>query len=273
MDVFYKNFYYPKTKKLKPFDLTKRRIQQFLQILFSKQYQTTESICEGVTEHYSHAKEIHFYESYSHFGFHENELEATPTLIKDLKNKSPQALVVGCGAGREVFALKKLCCFSKLTGIDVSLKMIDSANKLNRDSDIQFFNLKLEKIQKTYDLIWVTAILESHIQGQDNRIRFFKNIYNCLKEDGHTVFTPLIRPLHWKTLYFWGSQVLRFRWMIQSKWEEGDALVANLGAHHQNDKPVYCHFYPTKEHFKTELKAAGFNNSRELPQGTWVIKK
>jgi len=272
-EPFYENFYYPKAKPLGKSQLLKRRFKQLKQILFSKRYNSPADLFEGVSTHYSQDPEVQFYKAYSQYGLHENEQEALHEFIQTQKNKTRlSSLVVGCGAGREAFSLAKLEIFSTIFGIDISEEMVLAAKDQNTFSHVDFSQNEAHEVAGTFDLIWVTSILESHIQGRKHRVAFFKNLKEHLKQTGGIVLTPFVRPLHWKSPYFWSSQALKLRWIKNKTWEPGDVLVSNLGAHNQNEKLVYSHFYPSKYHFTSELYEAGFTNILELSQESWLIQ-
>ena len=270
---FFENFNYPKADKLGSWQLLTRRFGQLSQALFSPSYRSPQDLHKGVIKHYSHNEEVKFYKAYSDFGLHENEEEALEVAIQKLPNKPLRALVIGSGAGRETFALAARPEISTVTGIDTSLEMVTAARQVQGHNKTNFEHLNFLTHQKSYDLIWVTSILESHIQGKKNRIAFFKHISDSLESKGCAVITPLIRPLHWRNPCFWSSQILRLRWFSQTQWEPGDVLVSNLGAHRKNDHLVFSHFYPTRKNFVDELQRAGLNQPLELSQESWVIQK
>ena len=266
---FYDDFKYPIAPSLKPFGLFKRRVHQGLQILFSRRYKSPMSLKESVSSHYSLSQEVDFYSRYSSYGLHENELEAY-FWIKSQAREQSKALVVGCGVGREALFFEKQETFTQIDAFDNNPNMIEAAKSLHKESNVGF-RLSLLDSPSLYDLIWVTAILESHIQGRENRVAFFKEIKSFAKTDSYFVFTPQFKKMTWRHPYFWSSQLLRLRWKGKA-WEPGDVLLANLGAHHITEKLVYSHFYQSKEHFINELIEAGFNNFKELSGGSWVIQ-
>lgn len=260
----------PKKLPLSPSQLAKRRVNQTLQLLFSDRYKNKERLIKSTLDYYSDEQEVAFYSDYSLYGLHQNEEEALEFAFGWAT--SPKVLVVGCGAGREAFAIEKEYPTSKIFGIDISASMIDEAKKNNFQNKIEFLKCEAHELNDQYDMIWVTALLESHIQGSANRISFYRTLRElCNSTVTPVIFTPQIRKLHWKTLAFWSSVLLRLRWLGQKRWEVGDVLLSNLGAHNIHQHLVYSHFYPTEEHFKNELRAGGFSAFRKMPQESWVV--
>lgn len=273
-DSFYENFDYPKAPQLGPYQLLKRRWGQVNQLLFSEKCDSPESLSQGVNQHYSRPQEVNFYKAYANFGLHLNEGQAFYEVKKNHEEKElPSCLVVGCGAGREVFAIAKERIYSQVLGIDTSAAMIDAAQSIEMPSSVSFRQCGVQEVSGAYDLIWITSILESHIQGRHRRIAFYEEIFTRLKPGGCVIMTPFIRPLHWRNLHFWSSQLLRLRWLGTKQWEPGDVMVANLGSHNIARDLVYSHFYPSKGHFTEELNLAGFTKWLELHNESWVIRK
>lgn len=269
---FFENFHYPKTRALSLWSKIGRRVDQLLQILFSPRYQNFSRITDSVHDYYSHRDELEFYTAYAQYGIHENEQEA---LEKAFRNnpKIKKVLMIGCGAGRECYYLAKNYPQLDITGTDLNNEMITRARRSNRWSNLYFTSEPASDMDDEFDLIWVTSILESHIQGQSNRIKFFKEISDLCHEKSQVIMTPQIRTFHWRSHYFWGSQLLRLRWLGREQWEKGDLLMANFGAHRKVDQLVYSHFYPSQKDFCDELSASGFSNMDFLEEQSCLIKK
>ena len=173
--------------------------------------------------------------------------------------QTPSALVIGCGAGREVFALSEMIKFSSIEAIDLSEKMLIEAKKIAKtrklscgwkNSDI--FDFK----GKNFDLIWVTATLDAHIQGRSKRIDFYREIYKKLKPGGIAFYVPRVDenlPLHIRL----SSAVLRLRWLGQRCWESEDYAISFLGNHTSSEQMIYSHIYSSMQNFFDEVKSGG----------------
>ena len=271
--LFFKNFNYPRPKPLSKFKLAKRRLLQLQQILFSKEFLDAESLHKGVKKHYSLENELNFYEKYCEFGLHEDEKRALQAATKNnSKTQSLSILVIGCGSGREAFYLEKEFPMAAIDAIDNSPEMIQRAGLVAKQSKVNFISGDIFQLEERYDLLWVTAILESHIHGKENRIHFFKQVQALSKAGASAVFTPQIRKIHWKSHHYWGSQLLRLRWFNKKMWQEGDVVMANLGAHHVAGKLVYSHFYPSAKHFEDELYSAKLKVKSQLPCDSWICE-
>lgn len=268
--AFFKDFLYPKAEKI-PFPLlVLRRLHQMGQILFSPRYQSSESMSDGTIKHYSLPEETQFYDKYTEFGLHQNEKEALDWALNKISKHNPKILVVGCGAGREALAIKKKIPKAKILGIDFSKAMISKACK-HQQKGLCFLHTSVDCLQDRYDLIWVTAILESHIQGQKNRIAFYSALKKLTHKQTRIVLTPQIKPLHWRSPNYWSSQFLRMRWHKTKQWEQGDVVLANLGAHHKVKNLVFSHFYPSPLHLDREIEEALLKTEIVLPQESWIL--
>lgn len=263
----FKDFNYGIPKPFNKIQILKRRLLQLRQLLFSKKIKSPDDLQTLIQAHYSHPGEIDFYRPYAQFGFHQNEAEAfARSGVGD-----GQVLVVGCGTGREVFALSEIGNFKKIHGIDFSEAMIAEAQTLNTHKSVQFSTTSIHDLKEKFNLIWITALLESHIQGSKNRIHFFRTVFGLCDDSTAVIVTPHFKQMSWKHPHFWSSHLLRLRW--RKHWEPGDVLLSHLEAHRITNQMIYSHFYPSRKHLINELNQAGFMGTQELAGHSWLIKK
>lgn len=121
-------------------------------------------------------------------GISANDLIEIPQLfdlIGDVKDK--EILDLGCGAGGHDRKLIELGA-KHVTGIDISKKMLELANKNNNSNQINYILMSMEdidKLDKKYDLV-VSSLAIHYIEDYDN---LCKKVYNLLKDGGEFIFS------------------------------------------------------------------------------------
>ena len=168
-------------------------------------------------------------------------------LDSEVKNVPLSIVVLGCGGGREVLAFQKKYPKALVHGFDISPGMIERA----RQNKGEFFVGDQGALSRSYDLIWVSASIESHIQGRRCRVQFFNRLRSKLKLKGKIILSPLIRPLGRGTTRHLGSLLLK--WSRFQDWEQGDSFQSYWGGHTQSSTLVFCHFYPSPQDFAGEV--------------------
>lgn len=164
--------------------------------------------------------------------------------------------VIGCGAGREVFAFEKLYPHGRVIGFDISKDMIRAARSVQPSwSRAHFVHGDFEPGESSYDLIWVAASVESHIPGQKKRIQFYSKLREGLRPQGKIFMSPLVRPLGGLTSRRMGSLALLL--LKPWAWEPGDSCQSYWGGHTVSPTLVYCHFFPNPMAFRSEVTKAG----------------
>ncbi len=118
---------------------------------------------------------------------------------KSFCQKTDEILEIGCGTGRILNPLLNRGC--KLTGIDISQKMLDKAGKKycdyikNGNLTLINHNFTTDKLNNRFDTILVTFYTFNYII--EDPINFLKNVYNSLNHKGlllMDVFYP--KPLY-----------------------------------------------------------------------------
>lgn len=240
-----------------------RRLSQGYQLFFSPALSSAKNSAQATIERYASAAEIDYYGDIVNDGLEEHENLAISEILK-LFSMPPKVLVVGCGTGRESFALEKLGC--KVTGIDPVKKMIDVAlaEKQKQKSKCEFvvtdpFDFKTNK----FDIVYISSAINGHIYGRRERLRFYRRLYNFCHENSRLVTFPIISELKPNSRMYWASLALRLRHLTDGNWQPGDTARSFLGNHSDSKKILYYHFYPTPKDFTDEMYDSGF-----APSGT-----
>ena len=128
------------------------------------------------------------------------EKPALFSLAPDLHNKS--VLDIGCGYGENCVRFLELGA-TKVTGLDISVKMLEIAKKENSSPGIQYINKSmtdLDKISEKFDVVF-SSLAVHYIEDFDKLV---KDIYNLLNQGGHFIFsqehpltTALLTPDYW----------------------------------------------------------------------------
>lgn len=241
-----------------------RRARQFSEALFSPEFSSTELLIDKMVKRYSTPIELDFYESQINHGLEEEEHRAALSAFKAFQG-CPTVLVVGCGVGREAFALEKMGF--KVLAIDSSEAMILRALSLAQrvKSRVVFRHGDVFTLSNiNFDFLFVTPGIIGHIPTQTNRVDFLKKL-NQLGNPNCVLFClPEIRELTPLDTHFWGSQLLRFRWRGKNLWSPGDTISSFLGNHNKDSGLLYYHYYPSYRDFESELQLSGFNSERNL---------
>jgi ubiquinone/menaquinone biosynthesis C-methylase UbiE len=117
-------------------------------------------------------------------------LDETKLVMNYFKNRKAKILVLGCGGGREAFALKKLGY--NVVGVDITPKLINFARHYSERNKIplKFYvrditNLDLFK-ENRFDYVVMFKSVIGHIK---DRAQVFREIRRILKKQGILIFT------------------------------------------------------------------------------------
>lgn len=147
-------------------------------------------------EIYSEPQVLDFYTKLVAVGLYPFEQKALPSI--DLQS----TLVVGCGAGRETFALAQSPNCYLLCGIDINSQMVQRAkgflnqkksnNSLIYSPQIEFSQSDLLSYssEKDFSTIWLTLGLTGHYLDQKQRVSIFQKSASLLREKGFIVYFP-----------------------------------------------------------------------------------
>jgi len=242
-----------------------RRAKQLGQIFVGPQFKNHMSVGPSVRKRYEQKNEVLFYQNDSPVGLVPEEELAVKKIFPQPGQK--KALIIGCGAGREVFGLEDLGF--DVCGIDIALPMIEAAKKIAKknNSHAKWIWGGLESLDGIFDLIFVSGGITSHIPGQNQRVHFLSQLRRLAIHNTALLHFPAILQLNWRHHYFWSSQAMRVRW--HKSWEKGDSARSFLGRHNNTSDMVYFHFYQNPQEVSSELIEAGWAPER-LSADTWV---
>lgn len=240
------------------------RLGQLHALVFHPNFRTMDGLRRQTTERYSEKKEIAFYENSQAWHF----LEAEKNILNQINQKAKQnVLVIGCGAGREFSLLPE----QNLYGIDAALDLLKQCEKkfplakvsdsLKSFSDVHF------------DIIYISHHVYNHLQGQEQRLDFLKELTNLLRPQG-IIYLNLdifsFSLLNHAKFYFW-SLILKCRWKkTDIVWEEGDTVRAYNGAHNPCGRIFFYHYFFDEGKVVAELSK--LKKSVQKSNGFWVIQ-
>ncbi len=113
------------------------------------------------------------------------ELPALSALMPDLKGKS--VLDLGCGSGERCMDYIRLGA-SKVTGIDISEKMLAAARSENSDPRITYIKMPMEDIgslNDTFDVV-ISSLALHYVEDYAGVVR---NVYRLLSDGGIFLFS------------------------------------------------------------------------------------
>lgn len=104
-----------------------------------------------------------------------------------IPENSRKILDVGCGIGWSSYELSKYCSQAKIEGIDFSPRLIETAQKLfsNVNLNYRVFNILNSGLTGDYDCVIMIDVYE-HIPKRD-REKFHKSLKELLKDQGRVV--------------------------------------------------------------------------------------
>jgi SAM-dependent methyltransferase len=143
----------------------KLRTKQIKYLLTSPHFSSTKLLEESVYHSYSSEEDLSYYRELAYAGLLEYE-EPVKDSIETISNEmiaagkaTPRVLVIGCGTGREAFALESLPI--DIYAMDIVPQMIQTAQKCAEviESKVKFFsnsfpNLNSFKVMKIESIIW-----------------------------------------------------------------------------------------------------------------------
>lgn len=246
-----------------------RRLRQVFQLLTDQQLRSHEGLIELARNRYTSLSEVSFYQQIAHEGFEEEERIAVASALASVDEKN-RALVLGCGAGRETFAL--INQFSSVLGLDWSSPMIEAAETHPlRTSAATFRRGSLEVLspEERFDFVFVARGVLNHLPGQKNRAELLRRLEKHLSCGGRILVQVQAGQASLLQRDFWSAQLLK---LINPDWEAGDTLRSFLGIHSQDWELFGYHLYPSNADFLREARAAGLQ-AQEVSQGFFVLSK
>jgi tRNA (cmo5U34)-methyltransferase len=118
---------------------------------------------------------------------YEQMLDALVTALPFDRCKPIRVVDLGCGTGTIARRIKDVYPLAQVTCVDIAEKMLQIAQvKLGEAGDdlrYQLANFEDYEFDATYDVA-VSSLALHHLMSDDDKIRFYKKIYNCLTLGG-----------------------------------------------------------------------------------------
>jgi SAM-dependent methyltransferase len=238
------------------------RLTQLRSLFLSHEFYSETEMLDGVAARFNEDAEVRYYRGLALAGLEPYESEAVEAVPR-----GGRALVLGCGGGREAFALEKRGF--AVTTTDRSPAMLAGAREMAAAiaSGVVFEEGTWPRADEKFDLILVTTGLINHLPGRANRVHFLREGAARLRDGSTLCFFPDIYPFTGFDRYRLGSAALRLRAALRlGRWEPGDTVRSYLGEHNRTPSLVYYHYYRDVAEVEGELSAAGLR-ARTLPLG------
>lgn len=232
------------------------------------------SSLRGVVEKYNDTTEVRYYSHRAFEGLDEKEQH----LVEQFMGQRGRVLNVGCGAGREAFALARQGF--DIVGVDVAPLMIEEAKRHAQTSGI---NVHFEAQDATalgyppnsFDYVLISEAVYSHIPTRQLRINTLKKIRNLLVPNGIMFFSVLYRKSSFLSRFSLYSAFLQIAKPLVKKrlhFELGDILVRYVSPVGTQSKLCYLHFFKDAAEVLEELSSAGLDGFEHNQSGYWIVK-
>jgi SAM-dependent methyltransferase len=207
-------------------------------------------------ERYEHPEEVRAYTDQVAQGLTAEEAAA----IKEYLPQPRRVANLGCGAGREAFALQDKG--HQVVALDISRAMLRVARELaqERKVDIPFVwmpnALRFPLADESFDCAVALAQLLSHIPGKATRVGFLREVRRVLVPGGLLIASVTDREgaadLYGEDV---DSEDAFSSLAYEAGWEEGDLWVWQP-SEARLDTPLFFHLH-TRREMEEELQAAG----------------
>ncbi len=209
---------------------------------------------DKIIKKYNDYSEIEFLKRMATHGLEDYE----EIIVNKYCKKNGHTLVIGCGAGREAFALseKKL----NVTGIDIVEKLVRICHDEGKLKNIKANFLTMNGChpgfkKESFDYIILFGQLISLIPFRENRINTLKEYKRILKHNGLIIFTTHSRERNLKEKIKW--KIINFiRKIISGSLREGDKMVTAISGYNLSKEKVFMHLYTPQEALK-DIELAG----------------
>lgn len=144
-------------------------------------------------------------------------------------NKDAEILNLGCGAGRETFALY-LMGYRHVTGVDCTLALLETARNRVKTSgfNIQFtlaFAHNLPFPDSTFDVVTMFYNIYGHITPHSERLRSLAEVRRVLKPGGLVLMSANSLLTSWSVFSFIKTQEIIRLFYNPHKMERGDKIM------------------------------------------------
>ncbi|NEQ43008.1 MAG: methyltransferase domain-containing protein [Leptolyngbya sp. SIOISBB] len=118
--------------------------------------------------------------------YYEQMLDALVLALPFKPSQPIRAIDLGCGTGTIARRIKDIYPQAQITCVDIAEKMLDIAQtKLGNAGDVryQLANFDDYEFDSSYDVA-VSSLALHHLVSDEDKIKFYKKIYACLKPKG-----------------------------------------------------------------------------------------
>jgi SAM-dependent methyltransferase len=175
------------------------------------------------------------------------------SLLAKIPMSKGQLLLLGLGGGREAIPLAKMGFV--VTGIDFIPQMVERAKEIAKKNGVEISGMvqdisKLDLLERSFDVVWLSAAMYSCVPTRKRRLAMLKRIYRSLRSGGYFVFG-----------FFWdpkadaSSKSVLLKKMVawlslgNLRYEKGDMLRFNL---------EFIHAFTAIEDIKGEIAQSDF---------------
>lgn len=227
-----------------------------------------------VTEKYNDANEVLYYSQCAFEGLDEQEQLAAEQFMK----RKGRVLNIGCGAGREAFALAE--AGFEVVGIDIAPGMIAAAKRHAQTSGKNVhFEVKdataLDYPSQSFDYVWISAGVYSHIPTRQLRIDTLRRIKDLLMPNGILFFSVAYRGdslLPRVSLYGVFRRIAKPILKKRLHSEPGDMLVPYVSPGGTPSKLCYVHLFKDSSEVLEEITLAGLDGFEDEKSNYWIVK-
>ncbi len=232
-----------------------------------------ESSLRFVAEKFNDAEEVLHYSQRTFEGLDAQER----LLVEQFMGCSGRVLDIGCGAGREAFALAELGL--DVVGIDVAPDMIAEAKRHAQTfrETIQFevrSATALNYPSSSFDYVLISAGVYSHIPTRQLRIDMLRKINDLLTPDGIFFFSVLYRKHSLSRISIYDAFRKITKPILNERLhsEPGDALVRYVSPVGTPSKLCYVHFFKDPSEVLEEIALAGLDGFEDEKSGYWIVR-
>lgn len=244
----------------------KLRAKQIKFLMSSPYFASSKNLEESVYQSYNSQEELDYYRENAFKGFMEFEKPMAQHLIQPKQmhgNITPlRILVIGCGSGREAFGLEQLGSHFQIYAMDLVPEMINIAQTCAKkvDSQVKFFATSFPNLndleEERVDRILISSFVTNFLQGSDQRVNYLAKLAHLLKPAGEIYIYPSIQKLHFGSLEYFSSKLLKVNsWFKGWRYEQGDHVIST---YHGKGKLMYFYHYPSEQDFLHEVQLAGY---------------
>jgi SAM-dependent methyltransferase len=254
------------------FVLVTRKILSLFQLQFF--VKDAESSLQSVAQKFNEDVEVFYYSERALEGLDEQEQH----LVEQYMRFRGRVLNIGCGAGREAFALAELRF--QVVGIDVAPRMVEAATRLaaSRGKNICFEVKSVTNLNyapNSFDYVFMSEGVYSLIPTRDLRIHVLRNIEKLLAPDGTLLFSALYRRASVLSRVFLYDVFRRIAKRLlgrQLHSEPGDTLVRYVSHASKASNLCYVHLFADADEVWKEVSSAGLDGFEDKQTGYWVVR-